>query len=35
MFSTKVEVQGHVGGEEGLNVERGSDVWIKLIRKWE
>lgn len=35
VFSIKVEVQGHVGGEEGLSVERGSDLWIKFIRRWE
>lgn len=31
----KVEVQGYAGGEEGLSVERGSDLWIKFIRKRE
>lgn len=35
MFSSKVEVQGYAGGEEGLSVERGSDLWIKFNRKWE
>lgn len=35
MFNIKAEVQGYVRGEEELNMERGSDLWIKFIRQWE